>query len=410
MSTLVIDNIGLLVTCDPALGEGPLGVRHDAALVLADGRVAAVEAAGAAADERLDAGGRCVIPGFVDSHTHLVFAGDRSEEFVARMAGARYAAGGIEVSVQATRAASTDELGRLATSRRQEALRAGITHLEIKSGYALDVPGEQRLCSVAAELTDDVTFLGAHLVPAEYAARPDDYVALVCGPMLEACAPHARWIDVFCERGAFDADQSRAVLDAGRSAGLGLRVHANQLEAGPGVQLAVAAGAASADHCTYLSDADVEALAGSQTVATLLPATDFSTRESYADGRRLLDAGATVALATNCNPGSSYTTSMSFCIALAVRDMHLTIDEAVWAATAGGARALRREDVGALRVGARGDAVVLGAPSYAHLVYRPGVPLVAATVVEGRVVWVDPELGTEIHKPAETSPACTDPP
>ena len=393
MSTLTIDNIGLLVTCDPALGDGPLGVRHDAALVLADGRVAAVEPAGAAADERLDAGGRCVIPGFVDSHTHLVFAGDRSEEFVARMAGARYAAGGIQVSVQATRGAATDELRRLAASRRREALRAGITHLEIKSGYALDVPGEQRLCSVAAELTDDVTFLGAHLLPAEYAGRPDDYLALVCGPMLEACAPHARWIDVFCERGAFDADQSRAVLDAGRSAGLGLRVHANQLEAGPGVQLAVAAGAASADHCTYLSDADVDALAGSQTVATLLPATDFSTRQRYPDARRLLDAGATVALATNCNPGSSYTTSMSFCIALAVRDMHLTIDEALWAATAGGARALRRDDVGTLRVGARGDAVILGAASYAHLVYRPGVPLVAATVADGRVAFVDPELG-----------------
>jgi imidazolonepropionase len=210
--------------------------------------------------------------------------------------------------------------------------------------------------------------------------------------MLAACAPHARWIDVFCERGAFDADQSRAVLAAGRRAGLGLRVHANQLEAGPGVQLAVAAGAASADHCTYLSEADVEALAGSDTVATLLPATDFSTREAYADGRRLLDAGATVALATNCNPGSSYTTSMSFCIALAVREMRLTIEEALWAATAGGARALRRDDVGVLRVGACADAVVLGAPSYAHLVYRPGVPLVAATVAEGRVAYVDPEL------------------
>jgi imidazolonepropionase len=396
MSSLVIDNIGLLVTCDSALGEGVLGVMRDAALVFVDGRVAAVERAGsssAAADERLDAGGRCVIPGFVDSHTHLVFAGDRSEEFAARMAGARYAAGGIQISVRATRDATAEELHRLAMSRRREALRAGITHLEIKSGYALDVDGEARLCSVAAELTEDVTFLGAHLVPAEYAGRADDYVALVCGPMLEACAPHARWIDVFCERGAFDADQSRAVLDAGREVDLGLRVHANQLEAGPGVQLAVAAGAASADHCTYLSDDDVAALAASETVATLLPATDFSTREAYADGRRLLDAGATVALATNCNPGSSYTTSMSFCIALAVREMRLSIDEALWSATAGGARALRRDDVGALRVGARGDAVVLGAPSYAHLVYRPGVPLVAATVAEGRVAFVDSELG-----------------
>jgi imidazolonepropionase len=395
VSSLAIDNIGLLVTCDPAVGSGPLGLMRDAALVFVDGRVAAVQGAGSSAgsaDERLDAGGRCVIPGFVDSHTHLVFAGDRSEEFVARMAGARYAAGGIQVSVRATRDASAHALRASAAARRREAVRAGITHLEIKSGYALDVAGEARLCSVAAEVTDDVTFLGAHLVPAEYAGRADDYVALVCGPMLEACAPHARWIDVFCERGAFDADQARAVLEAGGRAGLGLRVHANQLEAGAGVQLAVAAGAASADHCTYLTDDDVDALAGSETVATLLPATDFSTREAYADGRRLLDAGVTVALATNCNPGSSYTTSMSFCIALAVREMRLTIDEALWSATAGGARALRRDDVGCLRIGARGDAVVLGAPSYTHLVYRPGVPLVAATVAEGRVAFVDQEL------------------
>jgi imidazolonepropionase len=396
VSSLAIENIGLLATCDPSLGEGLLGLVRDAALVFDNGRVAAVQRTGSApvaADEVVDAGGRCVIPGFVDSHTHLVFAGDRAEEFAARMAGERYAAGGIQGSVSATRAASIGMLRRLAMGRRREALRAGITHLEIKSGYALDVAGEAQLCSVAAELTDDVTFLGAHLVPAEYAGRADDYVALVCGPMLDACAPHARWIDVFCERGAFDADQSRAVLDAGREVGLGLRVHANQLQAGPGVQLAVAAGAASADHCTYLTNEDVDALAGSETVATLLPATDFSTREAYADGRRLLDAGATVALATNCNPGSSYTTSMSFCIALAVREMHLTIDEALWAATAGGAHALRRDDVGCLGIGARGDAVVLGAPSYAHLVYRPGVPLVAATVAEGRVGFVDPELG-----------------
>ena len=387
MSTLVIDDIGLLITNDPALGEGPLGIVRDAALVFDGDRVAAVESAGAAADERLDAGGRCVIPGFVDSHTHLVFAGDRSEEFAARMAGGSYAAGGIQVTTNATRAASDDELLALARARRAEALRAGITHIEIKSGYALDVQGEARLCRVAGELTDDVTFLGAHLVPAEYAGRADDYVELVCGEMLAACAPHARWIDVFCERGAFDADQSRAVLAAGREAGLGLRVHANQLGEGPGVQVAVEMGAASADHCTYLSDVDVEALAGSDTVATFLPATDFSTREQYPDARRVIEAGARVAIATNCNPGSSYTTSMSFCIALAVRDLRMTADEALQAATLGGARALRRDDVGCLTPGARADAVLLDAPSHAHLIYRPGVPLVAATIVAGRVAW-----------------------
>jgi imidazolonepropionase len=387
MSTLVVDDIGLLVTNDPALGEGPLGLVRDAALVLDGDRVAAVERAGAAADERIDAGGRCVIPGFVDSHTHLVFAGDRSEEFAARMAGAPYQAGGIAVTTSATRAASDEQLLELARSRRAEALRAGITHIEIKSGYGLDVESERRLCQVAGELTDDVTFLGAHLVPPEYEGRADDYVELVCGEMLAACASLARWIDVFCERGAFDADQSRVVLAAGREAGLGLRVHANQLGEGPGVQVAVEMGAASADHCTYLSDADVEALAGSDTVATFLPATDFSTREQYPDARRVIDAGATVAIATNCNPGSSYTTSMSFCIALAVRDLRMTADEALQAATLGGAKALRRTDVGHLSPGARADAVLLEAPSHAHLVYRPGVPLIAATIAAGRLAW-----------------------
>ena len=393
VSTLAIDNIGLLVTNDPARGAGPLGIVRDASLVLGDGRVIAVQGAGALADERLDAGGRCVIPGFVDSHTHLVFAGDRSDEFLARMAGVPYTAGGIRSTVASTRAASTEQLRELARARRREALRAGVTHLEVKSGYALDVSGEQRLCELAGELTDDVTFLGAHLVPPEYAERPDDYVELVCGEMLAACAPHARWIDVFCELGAFDADQSRAILTAGRDAGLGLRVHGNQLGTGPGVQVAVELGAASVDHCTYLSDADVDALAASDTVATLLPATDFSTRQPYPDARRLLDAGAMVALATNCNPGSSYTTSVSFCIALAVREMRMTADEALWAATLGGANALRRPDLGRLRPGARADALVLAAPTYGHLVYRPGVPLVAATIAAGRVVWMDQELG-----------------
>jgi imidazolonepropionase len=375
----VIDNIGLLVTNDAELGN----VR-DAALVMDDGLVAAIERAGAEGDERFDAGGRCVIPGFVDSHTHLVFAGDRGDEFAARMAGAPYAAGGIRVTTEATRAASTEQLAALAAARRDEALRAGITHLEIKSGYGLDVQTEKQLCEVARQLTDDVTFLGAHVVPAEYEGRADDYVALVCGEMLAACAPHARWIDVFCEKGAFDADQSRAVLEAGAAAGLGLRVHGNQLGHGPGAQLAVDMGAASVDHCTYLSDDDIEALAASDTVATFLPATDFSTRQPYPDARRAIDAGVRVAIATNCNPGSSYTTSMGFCIALAVRDMHMTADEALRAATLGGARALRRTDVGHLAPGARADAVVLDAPSHTHFVYRPGVPLVAATFVRGR--------------------------
>ncbi len=383
---LAIDNIGLLVTNSAQLGEGPLGLMRDVALITDEGRVQSIEPAGCSADERLDAGGRCVIPGFVDSHTHLIFAGERAEEFAARMAGAPYLPGGIQNTVQSTRSATADELRALTEARRAEALRAGITHLEIKSGYALDVEGEERLCQLAGEFTDDVTFMGAHLIPPEYERRPDEYVSLVCGEMLQACASHSRWIDVFCERGAFDGDQSRAVLAAGAQAGLGLRVHANQLGFGPGVQVAVQAGAASADHCTHLTGADVELLGSSSTVATLLPATDFSTRQPYPDARRLLDAGVTVAIATNCNPGSSYTSSMSFCIALAVREMGMTIEEALCAATLGGARALRRDDIGWLGPGARADAILLAAPHYAHLVYRAGMPLVAGTVLGGRVV------------------------
>lgn len=298
------------------------------------------------------------------------------------MAGEPYEAGGIQTTVASTRAASTASLRGLAAARRREALREGVTHQEIKSGYSLDVDGERRLCSLAAELTDDVTFLGAHVVPPGIGA--DEYVDLVCGEMLAACAPLARWVDAFCERGAFDADQCRAVLEAGRAAGLGLRLHANQLTQGPGVQLAVELGAASADHCVYLSDDDVDALASSSTVATLLPATDFSTRGPYPDGRRLVDAGARIAIATNCNPGSSYTTAMSFCIALAVRELNLTPDEALAAATTGGAAALRRDDIGRLVPGARADAVILDAPSYTHLIYRPGMSLIAATIVAGK--------------------------
>jgi imidazolonepropionase len=384
VSTTVVEHIGLLVTNDPSLGDGPTGERRDAWLAFTDGVVVGYGSGRApAADERIDAAGRCVIPGFVDSHTHLVFAGDRSAEFAARMAGDEYAAGGIATSVLATRAAGDDELRALALARRAEAGRAGITTIEIKSGYGLTTADEARCLRVARDLTEETTFLGAHVVAPEYAGRADDYVELVCREMIPACAPHARWVDAFCEQGAFDVEHCRAVLTAGRDAGLGMRLHANQLGFGPGVQLAVELGCASADHCTYLTDDDVAALAGSDTVATFLPATDFSTRQPYPDARRVIDAGATVAIATNCNPGSSYTTSMSFCIALAVRDLRMTAAEAVWAATAGGARALRRTDVGRLVAGARADLVILDAPSYDHLVYRPGVPLVASTIEAG---------------------------
>ena len=383
--TLVIDNIGLLVTNSDEHGEGVLGLRRDVALVIEGETVRAIEPRGAAADARIDAAGRCVIPGFVDSHTHLVFAGDRGDEFVARMAGAPYQAGGILTTVSATRAAATADLASGLAARRAEARRNGITSIEIKSGYGLTVDDERRLLEVAAGETVDTTLLAAHVVPPEFAGRADDYVDLICGEMLDAVAGSCRWVDAFCEQGAFDADQCRAVLDAARARGLGTRLHANQLGHGPGVQLAVELGCASADHCTYLSDADVEALAASSTVATFLPATDFSTRQPYPDARRVLDAGATVALATNCNPGSSYTSSMAFCIALAVRDMRMTIEEALRAATVGGAAALQHPELGRLVPGSPADAAVLDAPSYTHLVYRPGMQLVALTVERGTV-------------------------
>ncbi|MFE6223282.1 imidazolonepropionase [Streptomyces sp. NPDC057854] len=379
MTTTLITNIRSLVTNDPALGEGPLGLVEDAALVL-DGETVAWAGPAAqapAADHRVDAGGRAVLPGFVDSHSHLVFAGDRTAEFNARMSGRPYEAGGIRTTVAATRAATDAELSANVARYLREALRQGTTTFETKSGYGLTVEDEARALRIAAEHTDEVTYLGAHIVSPDHADDPAGYVDLVTGPMLDACAPYARWIDVFCEKGAFDGDQARAILTAGQAKGLQARIHANQLSYGPGVQLAVELDAASADHCTHLTDADVDALASGNTVATLLPGAEFSTRAAWPDARRLLDAGVTVALSTDCNPGSSFTSSVPFCIALAVRDMGMTPDEAVWAATAGGAAALRRTDVGHLSPGARADLAVLDAPSPVHLAYRPGVPLVA---------------------------------
>ncbi|WP_329072066.1 imidazolonepropionase [Amycolatopsis sp. NBC_01480] len=369
MATL-ITGIGELTTNDAELGK-----LADAALVLDGGVVAWAGPAGRApaADERVDVEGRAVLPGWVDSHTHLVFAGDRTAEFEARMAGKPYTAGGIAVTVGATRAASDEELTRNLSRHVDEAAAQGTTCLETKTGYGLTVADEARSARIAAAVADEVTYLGAHLVPP--GADAESYVDLVCGEMLDAVADHVRWADVFCEAGAFDEAQSARVLKAAAGRGLGLRVHGNQLGEGAGVRLAVEHGAASVDHCTYLSDEDVAALAASDTVATLLPACDLSTRQSLAPARRLLDAGATVALASNANPGSSYTTSMAFCVATAVLQMRMTIDEAVWAATAGGARALRRDDVGVLRPGARADVHVLDAPSVTHLAYRPGVPL-----------------------------------
>ncbi len=379
MSTLVT-GVAELVTNDPERGQGLLGIVQDAALVVESGRVAWVgPASGApATDQRTHLGGRAVVPGFVDSHAHLVFAGDRAAEFEARMSGQPYDGGGIASTVAATRNASDSELREGLAKLVAEMRRQGTTTVEVKSGYGLTVHDEVRSLRLAAEVTSETTYLGAHVVPRGYEGRTDDYVDLVTGEMLDACAPYARWVDVFCEpaaASAFDVDAARAVLEAGARAGLGLRVHANQLGPGPGIQLAVELGAASADHCTHLGDADVDALAGGSTVATLLPSIEFSTRSPYPDAQRLLRAGVTVALATDCNPGSGYSSSMPFCLALAVREMGMTTAQALWAATMGGARALRRDDIGHLAVGARADLAVLDAPSYRHLAYRPGVPL-----------------------------------
>lgn len=387
VSTLVT-GIAELVTNDPSQGEGPLGLLTDAALVAEDGKIAWVGAAGGApaADTRVDVSGRAVLPGFVDSHTHLVFAGDRAAEFEARMSGARYDGGGISATVRATRAAGDEVLRARLRKLVAEARAQGTTTVEVKSGYGLNVADEERALRLAREVTDETTFLGAHVVPPEYTGRIDDYVELVTGPMLAACAPHARWIDVFCEPAsphAFDGDATRSILIAGQRAGLRPRLHANQLSDGPGVRLGVELGAASVDHCTFLSDADVEALASSDTVATLLPGVEFSTRQRYPDARRLLDAGVTVALATDCNPGTCFSSSMPFCIALAVREMGMTPVEAVRAATVDAAGALRRSDVGWLCLGARADLAVLDAPSYRHLAYRPGVPLARTLEVSG---------------------------
>jgi imidazolonepropionase len=384
VSSTVVSGIAELVTCDGSTPDG-LGILRDAAVVVEDGHIAWLGPASGApmADHQVDVGGRAVLPGFVDSHSHLVFAGDRGDEFAARMAGTPYDGGGIGVSVTATRDATDDELRSLVSARVAEMRAQGTTTSESKSGYGLTIEDEARALRIAREFTPETTFLGAHVVPREYAEDRSTYVELVTGPMLEAAAPHARWVDVFCEphsAHAFTEDEARTVLVAGRAAGLELRVHGNQLGHGPGVLLAVDLGAASVDPCTYLSDAAVAALAGAAdtTVATLLPGVEFSTRSPYPDAAALLRAGVSIALATDCNPGTCYSSSMPFVIALAVREMGLTPGEAVLAATIGSAKSLRRNDIGRVVVGARAELTVLDAPSHVHLSYRAGVPIARA--------------------------------
>lgn len=387
--TTLYTGISSLVTNNPELESGLLGEFSDAAFVEQDGQIVWLGESNDApdADVKVNLEGKSVIPGFVDSHAHLVFAGDRSQEFEARMSGTEYSAAGIMTTVNATRQATDEELDENIATRAIEMYRSGITTFETKSGYGLNVADELRSLRLAVQHTEDVTFMGAHVVPEEFKKDKAAYVSLVKGEMLEACAPYSRWIDVFCDQGAFDYDESKAILEAGIAHGLLPRIHANQLAQGRGVELAVELGCASADHCTHLSSKDIELLASSNTVATLLPGAEFSTRAEYPDARRLWDNGVTVALATDCNPGSSYTTSMSFCIAVAVRDMHFTPEQALWSATMGGAKALQREDVGMLAVGKAADFVILDAPSFRHIAYRPGVDLIQETVISGTSIY-----------------------
>ena len=393
--SFTLTNISQLVTNNSALGDGQLGVINDAAITVTGGIVSWVGQSSQADSSvpKTDVGGRSLIPGFVDSHSHIMFAGDRSEEFAARMAGAPYSAGGIKVTTEATRKASDAELRTVAQSMIKEMYESGTTTIEIKSGYGLDVATEERSLRIAAELTDEVTYLGAHVVAPEFVGNPDAYVDLVVGEMLEACAPHSKWIDVFCDRGAFTTEQSRRILEAGIKKGLLPRIHLNQLEQGDGVAMAIELDCASADHLTYLTDDDISALAASSTVAGLVPGADFSTRAPhYPRGRDLIDAGAAVALSPDCNPGSSFTTNMPFCMALAVREMHMTVDESLFAATMGGAIALRLDDVGHLSIGARANFALLNAPSYIHLAYRPGVPLISTTWKDGNVIFTKGDI------------------
>ena len=380
MTGILFFNIGQLVTNDLSVDGSKLGVIENAAMLIDDGKVSWVgpnsEAPINDVKNQVDVKAQALIPGFVDSHTHMVFAGDRSQEFRARMQGESYSSGGIMSTVERTRAASDAELTVNAQSLFAEAYSSGSTTLECKSGYGLTVEDERRSLMIAKSLTSETTFLGAHVVPAEHKMKSADYVELVIGPMLDAALPYSKWIDVFCDRGAFSPEDARTILKAGMAKGLLPRLHANQLEQGEGIALGVELNAASVDHVTHFNNNDIELLSGSNTVATLLPGAEFSTRSVYPDARRLLEANVAVALASDCNPGSSYTTNMPFIIALAVRDMHFSPEQALWSATLGGAKALRRDDVGHLQVGAAADFVVLKEKSYIHLAYRPGVDLI----------------------------------
>ena len=385
MSSVAFTNIGLLVTNDPHIGEGALGLLSDVTVTVENGTIVSIgNSVPLGVDTVIDLADRTVLPGFVDSHTHLIFAGDRSDEFAARSSGTTYTAGGIKRTVAATRAASSDQLRANAQRLLNEALQSGTTTVEIKSGYGLTPDSEDLAINIASEFTNETTLLAAHVVPEEFSGDPDAYVQLIIDTMIPATK--AKWIDVFCDRGAFTPEQTRRIFTAASHNGLLPRIHANQLESGEGIAIAIEFDAASADHLSTSSKNDIEMIAASNTVATLLPGAEFSTHLVPGLGRSFLDAGAMVAIATDCNPGSSFTTSMPFCIASAVSLLGFTVDEAIHAATVGGAAALRRTDIGKIAPGYTADFIALDAPSYIHLAYRPGINLVKSIYKSGKEV------------------------
>lgn len=396
---MLIANIGHLVTNTSGI-PGDLGLVADAAVAIEGGTIAWVGPAGEVPDrfregETLDAGGRAVLPGFVDAHTHLVFAGDRADEFARRLRGESYEqiladGGGIHRTVAATRAAAFDDLVAGATARMGRMLRAGTTTVEVKSGYGLQPMAEvsmlaaARAGAAATGMSVVGTFLGAHVVPR--GTERDAYVRYVVRDMLPGAASYARFCDVFVDRGAFTVDDARTIFSAAAAHGMTPRLHAEQLTHTGAALLAAEVGAASADHLDRATEDDARALAAAGVVATLLPAASFSMRSPQAPGRMLWDAGVTVALATDCNPGTSYVESMPFVIALACVEMGLTPEEAVWAATLGGARSLRLDDRGKVVPGAVADLVILDADSHVHLPYRPATNLTWKVLKGGAVV------------------------
>lgn len=405
----ILTGAGELVTLEPRLGEGPLGVIRGGALAALSGTIVWI---GRTAEVRktvwllrggheLDARGRVVLPGFVDSHTHLVFAGSREKEFAQRIAGASYqriaaAGGGILSTVEATRDATADELIALARRRLDLALQHGTTTLEAKSGYGLTTIDEVKMLEVIRSLREahpvevHATFCGAHEVPPEFKGDTDGYVDLIVNEMLPEVTGKrlADYCDVFCEQGVFSVAQARRILFAAREAGLRAKLHADEFVATGGAELAAEVGALSADHLLAARLDGIRAMKEAGVIATLLPGTAFFLRLPYAPARAFLETGIIVALATDFNPGSSYTPNMQLIITLACTQMRMTVEEAIQAATLGGARAMGLETkVGSLARGKTCDLTVMDIPNYYHLPYLFGVNHVQSVVKAGQIVW-----------------------